>query len=158
MNADSIIFQLQRSNGVIHMQLKGLSHEDTLLQLPFRGNCMNWTIGHIVAYRHVIMNLAKAETPWDDNDYANYKNGSDPITSDEQALRLERIVSDLEKSQEIIEAALNALTDEELAEVVDEKSGSTRAQRLVFMAWHECYHSGQTEILRQLAGTDDKVI
>ena len=69
MNADSIIFQLQRSNGVIHMQLKGLSHEDTLLQLPFRGNCMNWVVGHIVAYRHVIMRLAKAETPWDDNDY-----------------------------------------------------------------------------------------
>lgn len=32
------------------------------------------------------------------------------------------------------------------------------AQRLHFDYFHDTYHTGQTEILRQVAGTDDQVI
>ena len=34
----------------------------------------------------------------------------------------------------------------------------TRLQRLQSLLWHETYHVGQLELLRQLAGTDDKVL
>ena len=35
---------------------------------------------------------------------------------------------------------------------------STLGERLFFLYFHETYHVGQTEFLRQLAGKDDKVI
>jgi len=34
---------------VLKMQAAGLSHQDSLLQPPFRGNCLNWVLGHIAA-------------------------------------------------------------------------------------------------------------
>ena len=36
---------------VLKMQTAGLSHEDSLLQPPFRGNCLNWVLGHTTANR-----------------------------------------------------------------------------------------------------------
>ena len=35
---------------------------------------------------------------------------------------------------------------------------TTLGERLVFLHWHETYHVGQLELLRQLAGTNDAVI
>jgi hypothetical protein len=35
---------------------------------------------------------------------------------------------------------------------------TTRGARLFFYYFHETYHVGQTELLRQLAGRDDKII
>ena len=34
----------------------------------------------------------------------------------------------------------------------------TTAEFLHFLLWHETYHTGQTELLRQLTGVNDKVI
>ncbi len=36
-----LIEGLRRNLGIIQAQTKGLSHADSLLQLPFRGNCLN---------------------------------------------------------------------------------------------------------------------
>jgi uncharacterized damage-inducible protein DinB len=36
--------------------------------------------------------------------------------------------------------------------------GLTQADSLFFRYFHETYHVGQTELLRQLAGRNDKVI
>jgi len=33
---------------VITLQTKELTHADSLLQLPCRGNCLNWVLGHSV--------------------------------------------------------------------------------------------------------------
>ena len=40
---------------VIKMQTADLSHQDSLLQPPFRGNCLNWVLGHIAANRDKIL-------------------------------------------------------------------------------------------------------
>jgi uncharacterized damage-inducible protein DinB len=56
-------------------------------------------------------------------------------------------------------AALPRLTADDLARMVRDHRGEiTLANRLFFLYFHETYHTGQTELLRQLAGTDDKVI
>ena len=41
--------------------------------------------------------------------------------------------------------------------IVDEEKGSTRLDALLGLSWHETYHVGQFEYLRQAAGTDDKI-
>jgi hypothetical protein len=33
---------------VLHMQVKDINQVESMLQLPFEGNCLNWVIGHIL--------------------------------------------------------------------------------------------------------------
>jgi uncharacterized protein YciI len=144
---------------VIEMQADGLTHADSLLQLPFRGNCLNWVLGHILANRNRVVDLL-GETPfWSEEDVARYARGSEPIASEGQALPLERLLEDLERSQGLIEAGLAQVAHRELAApVAGDKRGRALGELLVGLHWHETYHIGQLEILRQLAGKDDVVI
>jgi uncharacterized protein YciI len=144
---------------LIMMQADGLTHADSLLQLPFRGNCLNWVLGHILSNRSRVLDLL-GETPfWGEEEVARYARGSEPITSEGQALPLERLLEDLERSQELIKAALARVTPQEMAAPLEgDKGGRTLGELLVGLHWHETYHAGQLEILRQLAGKDDVVI
>ena len=42
---------------VVTNQTKGLTHEDSLLQLPFRGNCLNWVLGHCLVSRESVLKM-----------------------------------------------------------------------------------------------------
>jgi hypothetical protein len=152
---DIIIRYFKLNHQVLQMQVKGLTHEDSLLTLPFRANCLNWVLGHIVAYRDRSLVLLGVEPVWDDAQAAAYNRESDPLEAS-AAHPLEQIMADLAVSQERLIAALAGLTAEDLERVVDDDQ--TLAQRLTFAYWHEAYHTGQTEILRQLTGVDDKII
>lgn len=152
-----LIRELKLNYSVIQMQLEGLTHADTLLQLPFRGNCLNWVLGHIVDSRAVMVQLAGIEPLWDDADYVPYRRESEPIVDGDGALELYRIMADLTVSQERLLSRLPQLTEEKLFAGAEEGE-RTVYERLSFSSWHETYHTGQLEVLRQLAGKDDKVI
>jgi len=150
----------ERNLEMIKMQTKGLSHEDSLLQPPFRGNCLNWVLGHIVETRDRILELLGELPIGGEGVRARYGYGSEPVCADgEGVLRLETLLEALERSQERINAALQRITVEELTKETEDHRGKTRvAERLFFLYFHETYHTGQTELLRQLAGVNDKVI
>ena len=151
---DIIARYFELNHQVLHMQAKGLTHEDSLLTPPFRANCFNWVLGHIVVYRDRALALLGGEPVWSDEQAAPYNRESEPLRA-QQAFPLARILADLDLTQERLASALAQLTPEELERVVDDR---TLAQRLTFAYWHEAYHAGQTELLRQLSGVDDKVI
>jgi uncharacterized damage-inducible protein DinB len=151
---DIIIRYFKLNHQVLQMQTKGLSHQDSLLAPPFRANCLNWVLGHIVTYRSQALARLGGEPVWDEERSAPYNRESEPLQA-QDALPLEQILADLEVSQERLEAALAGLTAEDLERPVGDR---TLAQRLTFAYWHEAYHAGQTELLRQLTGVDDKVI
>jgi hypothetical protein len=140
---------------IIHRQVEGLTHEDSLRQLPFRGNCLNWVLGHIVSNRNVALALLGEEPVWSDEVPARYATGSAPVREGEDAARLEKLVADLDKSQERLDAALQRVSATDLSDV---EGGSTLGEQLAGLYWHEAYHTGQTEYLRQLAGKDDRVV
>ena len=141
------------------MQTDGLSHKDSLLQPPFRGNCLNWVLGHILEGRNTALTLLAESPIWDKEKVSRYERGSDAITESERALPLEGLLEDLDRSQRQIAAVLRHTTPEELGTVVPYR-GSQRplGQALASQHWHETYHTGQLELLRQLAGTDDAVV
>lgn len=140
---------------VIHRQLVGLTHEDSLLQPPFRGNCLNWVLGHIVSGRKTVLTLLGEDLPWTDALSARYNRNTEPITSTEQALPLEQLLGYLEESQTRILAGLQRVSPEKLEKIIDDE---TVVEKIAFSHWHETYHVGQLELLRQLAGKNDKVI
>ena len=155
-----LIEAFARNWGVIQAQTKGLSHEQCLLQLPFRGNCMNWALGHIADTRNSLLLAIGAQSILTEQESARYKHGSEPVCADGKGvIKLERLLSMLQSSQERLALALPRLTPEDLARMVKDHRGEvTLGQRLFFLYYHDTFHTGQTELLRQLAGTDDKII
>ena len=145
---------------IIRMQTEGLTHEDSLRQPPFRGNCLNWVLGHIVVNRNRVLQVLGEEPILSEEEAVRYQTSAEPVTGDEDGLlTLIMLRAALERAQEGIVAGLQRFTPDELtAEIEVGEHIMTRGQRLFSLYFHETYHTGQTELLRQLAGMDDKVV
>lgn len=154
----SMIPVLERNQWVILEQAKGLGHADSVLQLPFRGNCLNWVVGHIVAHRDKML-VALDEKPILNQDEAEvYARGSEPVTGMETAVSFDRLREALDQSKDALVAGLETASPELLRRIHNPERELDVGDWVVFLVWHETYHVGQLEILRQLAGTDDAVI
>ena len=148
----------QTTQWIIDNQTKGLSHADSLLQLPFRANCMNWVVGHLVAYRDRIVGVLGQEPLLSEVETELYERGSAPITDGEKAVSFEKLLRLSNQSYKQITAYLEEASPNALEVIHNAEKQQTLADRLQALHWHETYHVGQLEILRQLAGTDDVVI
>ena len=156
--SERMIQLYERTHWVIVKQTGGLTHADSLKQLPFRGNCLNWVLGHILVYRDKVLELLGEKPILDESETDTYKRESLPITASDSAINLEILLKRLEESQEGILAALKKVTSDTLDKKVDEAKEQTVRERIEFLQWHETYHIGQLEILRQLAGKNDAII
>ena len=155
--SEMLIGTLEGNYYVLAQQTRDVTHEDSLLQLPFRGNCLNWVIGHIVQHRDLMLAVLDADPVLNAEEASIYESGSAPIVESSQALPFERLLADLALSHERLIAILQTISEEELTAPYGDGRRNI-GQRLAGLGWHETYHCGQTEILRQLAGKDDKVI
>ena len=145
---------------LIKLQTAGLSHADSLIQTPYNINCMNWVLGHIAVNRDNVMRLIGAEPLLREAEIKRYKTESDPVINDgPDVMRLERLLEVLTSGQTRIEAALDALSE---ADLQDEIQMGERMMplgtRLHGFYFHDTYHTGQTDLLRQIAGANDKVV
>ncbi len=150
-----------RNVEIVKMQSQGLTHEDSLIQLPFRSNCLNWVVGHLLANRCNILALLGAEDLRPGVDLAHYERESDPILEDGPGvLHLEELLGHLDESQRRLAEALQSETEVSLQREAPYRDHPERplSYWLFFLYFHDCYHVGQTEILRQAAGADDKII
>ena len=157
---ESFIDAFALNLNIIQRQTEGLTHSDSLLQPPCRGNCLNWVLGHIAVNRDRVLQLLGEEAALSEAEAARYTAGSKPVTGEEEdILSLDELLDALQRAQAGIAAALGRATPADLT--VEMETGArtmTVAQRLFGLYFHETYHTGQTELLRQLAGTDDKVV
>lgn len=144
---------------VIKRQVDGLTHDDSLVQPSYGGNCLNWVLGHIIVGRNRALALLQREPVWGEAESVVYETGSEPLTSSAAALPLETLLEKLDRSQELLAAILQDAPMEALTARIEFR-GQERsvAEAIAGLAWHETYHSGQTEILRQVAGKADRVI
>jgi len=149
-----------RNLAVIERQVFGLSHEDSLIQTAYHINCLNWVLGHIAVGRDAVLEYLGEECHLSQAELERYRRESDPITGDgPDVARMERIMEILRAQQAKIAAALDALTLEDTARVLDLGGDEvTLARALDGQYFHESYHTGQTDLLRQVAGMDDEVI
>jgi len=150
---------LQLNHGVIHQQLKDITHAESLLQLPFQGNCMNWVVAHILTARQDWLEMLDLPGILTEAEQKAYGYGSEPVTCAEQAIDLDTLVKRLDESLVTIVSKLENITQAELDREVEIWRGKLPlAQALSFFQWHETYHTGQLEQLRQLAGKNDHVV
>ncbi|NQS91647.1 MAG: DinB family protein [Chloroflexi bacterium] len=150
-----------RNLEIIKMQTEGITQEQSLIQLPFLSNCLNWVVGHVLTNRCNILNLLGAEDIRPGVDLDHYERESDPILGDEKGvMKLELLINHLDETQKRLSVALECETLETLQRLAHyrDRAEQTVGYWLFFLYFHDSYHVGQTEILRQAAGTNDKII
>ena len=162
MISDLLSRGFRRNQRIVHAQAEGLSHEQSLNQTDYNVNCFNWVLGHVVSSRsQLLVGLFGAEPIMSDEQAARYLRESDPITEDGPGvIAVADLLGLLDASEEALEAALAGADDEFMAEEtpVDDERMASRAAQVMFTYFHDTYHVGQTDLLRQLAGFSDKII
>jgi uncharacterized damage-inducible protein DinB len=158
-DAETLITSFQRTSWIIHHQTEGITDEESVIQPPVRGNCMNWILGHILTERNFILKLLGYEPVFDKATQEHYQRESAPVTTEAEGIPFHQLMADFDLSQERIENGLKLISAERLAEMGEAGSRKDQVGALIaFIHWHETYHTGQFELLRQLAGKNDKVI
>ncbi|MBN1316377.1 MAG: DinB family protein [Anaerolineales bacterium] len=158
MNSKRLIDILARNQSVIESQIDGITHSDSLLQLPFRGNCLNWVLGHLAISRDGMLSALGEKPVLVEKEQEIYARGSDPITDGVRAIPLETLADAMKTSSAKIKTVLDQCAEKDLASPYDLKRNQTLGDWIEFLLWHETYHTGQLEYLRQLTGVNDSVI
>ena len=150
----------KRNATIIKWQADGLSHADTLIQTPYHINCLNWVLGHIAEGRDGVLEEVGTDRVANPGELDRYLYESEPILGEGPGVvPLERLLEIISTTQERLEAALGALSAEDLAvETTEDERTTTLADRVHFAYFHDTYHTGQTELLRQVAGKNDHII
>ena len=149
MNRDKLSTGFQTNNWLISKLAEGVTHAASVTQLPVRSNTFNWVLGHIIQARSGLLQMLGEEGLVSEGVTAVYTTNA---PNSDTALPLTELLTLLEKSTERITAAITNASDETLSSLFDEERGTTVADRIAGLNWHETYHVGQLEILRQAAG------
>jgi uncharacterized damage-inducible protein DinB len=153
MNAQAILaHQLHVTHVVAARNLEGMSAQDSLIQPPGGGNCANWILGHLVSVHNELARVLGVALVWETPELE--RAGPEPIREADGAIDWDELVARFAKAEARIGAALEALTEEELAEVISTPAfGDTpRGILLATVLFHQAYHAGQLAAARRLAG------
>lgn len=156
---EPLLTQLAYVARAFQANTRELTHEESLVQPPSGGNCLNWVAGHIVATRNSLLKLLGKEPIWDEERAARYRRGSEAITcAGEDVVPFEQILADYSASHETIVAGLEEISDDELAVIVPWFGGEApKSVALAGLVFHETYHVGQTGLLRRVAGKEGAI-
>jgi hypothetical protein len=135
---------------VIQVNTNGITHEDSIVQPCPAGNCMNWVLGHIVAYRSEVLKLVGKPPIWSDEEASPYRRGSKPITDAAKARPVTRIIEDLVRSQDALICGLRSLSPEDMKR-------DDLGEKITWLQFHEAYHAGQIGLLRRMAGKEGMI-
>lgn len=145
------IHNVQWIDRIIKNKTKGLTHEDSMLQMSFPANCMNWNLGHLLVYRMQYLGLIDGVSEPDEAEFALYGAGSEPLTDSNKAIPLDVLLTRLDEASARVISALEKMPESRLTESLTRR-GDTVSDRLNhYIIFHESYHSGQLEILYELA-------
>lgn len=137
----------------IQQLTEGLNHADSLAQPPVPGNCMNWVMGHIVAYRNRISEMLSQPAVLDPAIAVRYFRESKPVTGDEPGLaQFEHLLAAVGTSQAQLTEGLPKLSAD--AAMQSRSYGPmtmSTAEWFLFLLRHEAYHVGNLELLREIA-------
>jgi hypothetical protein len=123
-----------------------ITHGESIQTPSIGGNCIHWIVGHLVVARCNFLMFLNIPSIWDWPICKLFIPGSGPTVESADQLRFSRILADLDRTQDQLQAALNRTesSDLELA-----KKDKTVAEHLAEYALHEAYHAGQLDLLRQ---------
>jgi len=150
--AEDLIQDYEFTAMLVHRLVDGLTHAETLIQLPFDVNCLNWVLGHIVTNRSHALEVVGVEHAWQEDVRRLYNTGTENIKSDGESMQVDVLLKYLDESVTLFKTSIENVSDEYLSERFTNYRGEkTRETHLSGFHWHETYHIGQLEIFRALA-------
>lgn len=137
---------------LINKQTADMTHAESLLQLPFEGNSLNWILGHIVSSRTLPIQRVGEQPVWTELQRARYRHGSSTVLQDgEGVMQLADLLTDLNLSQERLVRGLSRMSYEEMCQPSGYQD-NTLGDTLAYFQFHEAHHVGQILYLAQFAG------
>ncbi len=155
---DSLAAGFRASQVALQVNLKGVTHEQSLEAPAAGGNCLNWIAGHILAARRTILARLGEPAAGDGEELAAYRRGSQGLSAGDPCLPLDKLLAELKASGERIAALLEALDPAALEEPLEVAGVPGAPQKptvgsfLTFLLFHESYHVGQLGLGRRLLG------
>ncbi|GAB4555963.1 MAG: hypothetical protein OHK0023_27750 [Anaerolineae bacterium] len=150
ITGESLVTAFTRNADYIHTHLNGITHAESLIQPPAKGNCILWIVGHIVCYRNYILKALGLPPAMAEDAMKRFARDSAPVLGEEDGLpRLEQLMDAYDKSQAMIIEALRGMTHEQGSTPYGE-TGTPRAEAVMSYMRHESYHAGQLELLREI--------
>lgn len=127
---------------VIHINIEGITHEESMIFPNDEANCMNWVLGHLIYVRNGLLNILSEEPVWDGEVFSGYNRGAIALERKDEFVNFEELKSYLKQSQEKL--------DKKLANL--EHFSSEQINDIATLCFHENYHSGQLGYIRRLLG------
>ena len=147
--AQKLIDDYEFHNRIMHHFIDGITHKESVLQLPFEHNCMNWILGHIVTNRSHVLETVGAAHEWQEEVRRLYHQDTQPVTPESKSVQFETLIGYLDESVDLLKAALEDVSEEWLEENHSNYRGEkTRYAHITSFHWHESFHLGQLEILK----------
>ena len=157
--AEVVALILRRNQNAIVKAIEGLSHAESLLQLPGEGNCMNWVLGHIATFRDGMLADIRQPEYMTEAEAKLYDAGSKPITVESKSVDFERLVELQTQTYDAISRWLEsnpAGFERESRQDGPIRKGylgywETVIEHFAQNMGHESIHAGELSALRELA-------
>lgn len=129
--------------------VENITHDESMLTPPMPCNNLNWLVGHVVFRRNTALELLEADPVWDSTWSAVYQSGSEPVRAGGKVKDFRELVEDLEVCADRITSALDTMQDSDLEPERETDRGRKPIwQHLEGLHWHETFHLGQIEMLK----------
>lgn len=151
---ERLIRSFETNRWLVQRFADGLSHDESLAMPRFKTNNFNWVAGHIIVSRDRVLDLLDRPKLLSGDESLLYATDSLPAVA-ETAVPLERLLSLLDTSQAEISQGLQTIGEAGLKACPDNEDEQTLQERIEGLHWHETYHLGQLEILRQVSAERD---
>lgn len=140
------------SYGQIKQAIASITHLESL-RSPLPGiQPMHWLVGHVVVARANFLTLLAVPSIWSWEISQLFIPGSIPTAESAEAISFETLRLDLDRTQELLAAALAQTSPDDLAVLQD---GRLIGDHLLEYVTHEAFHAGQITILRQVRLTNN---
>ncbi len=155
---ETLIEVLENNQAVLELQTADITHEQSLRKPPFYTNCMNWVLGHLLQSRSWMLEQIGLSGYMPQEEAMLYQRNAPELTDLAQASQVESLLERLKETNTLLKDRLMAMSPEELHKEIPIFGGTTLSAFLGFLLWHETYHVGQLEILRNFTGHHEKLI
>lgn len=146
MNNYETLIVFKSAHMVLNRNLRDIDHNESLVTPQDGGNSINWVLGHIITSRDDVREMLGLKKLYD-KELEAYKRGSEQLDG-ANAVEFTKLLEMYNAGQEELE---NKLKETDL-------TGENEKYRMVtFLAFHESYHTGQTGILRRIAGKEGAI-
>lgn len=147
MNNFETLTVFNANHMVLNRNSEAITHEESLLAPPGGGNPLNWIVGHIVVSRDDIRESIGLPRVCDDAMNKVYARGTTQLVNS-AAMKFEKILAMFNSGQKELEEAVSK---------ADFSGREKELKSLVFLAFHEAYHTGQTGLLRRIIGKEGAI-